>query len=670
MAGHHNGLGERRRRGRHRRFAQAARRSVCRAIRRHDGRRSAGRRDDKGEVVAGQPTVLIILDCCYSGRGGMEMLGNALRGMGNPNTWVIASASDLQYARQGIFAAAFADALRRPTTGSSQRFLNLETVVQAVNDARPSGAEQEARVFPPATGSRGIPAFLPNPYYQPGVAGLTISEQHWLSRLRGGPEDSTTGFYLTGRTGRLRASEDLARWMTDPGRGGLAVVTGSPGTGKSALLALPVLLNQPSGRQDLLRAAEPGSLIQRMAALLPVGTPNIAVHARGLNIDQAAARIAEGLHRHADGAAALLEDLDTTPEPGCRVVVVDAIDEATSPETLLGSLLLPLARQPGLKVAVGVRRHVLSQIGQPQLTIDLDTENYRDPKALTDYVHQLLIASSEPGITTPYQHGTSPAEGNRAEIAVTVATAIAQQATARGTGAESFLIGRLLALSVRARARVVDTGSNGWQTQLPASVGAAFDEDLARLGHRTPVARLLLEALAWAKGPGLPWENLWVPVAQALADQHHRPGQSGAITDEDVRWLADKAVAYFVEDLGPGGARCSGRFTTCSPPTCAASQAPNVKMLIPQPGLPGRSTAPGPRRPSRRRCSALCRVMRPPGSAGGPPILTCGPTSRSTPRPPDPGRCRASCTMWTSWRWPTRRPFCPCSPRPITRSVT
>ena len=46
-----------------------------------------------------------------------------------------------------------------------------------------------------------------------------------------------------------------------------------------------------------------------------------------------------------------------------------------------------------------------------------------------------------------------------------------------------------------------------------------------RLGDKTPVARALLEALAWAKGPGLPWENIWVPVARALADAGAGPAR-------------------------------------------------------------------------------------------------------------------------------------------------
>ena len=180
----------------------------------------------------------------------------------------IASAGALQYAQQGLFAKAFCDAVRRPTIGASQELVSLDTIVQAVNDAHP-GAEQQALLFTPAGGYGSIAPFFANPAHRPGVAGLTITEQHWLSRVRGGPAESTTGFYLTGRTGRVRAAQQLAAWMTGPDPSGLAIVTGSPGTGKSALLALPVLLTQPALRADLLRGAEPGSLVQRMADLLP-----------------------------------------------------------------------------------------------------------------------------------------------------------------------------------------------------------------------------------------------------------------------------------------------------------------------------------------------------------------------------------------------------------------
>jgi hypothetical protein len=80
---------------------------------------------------------------------------------------------------------------------------------------------------------------------------------------------------------------------------------------------------------------------------------------------------------------------------------------------------------------------------------------YRDPQALIDYVHQMLTAAQEPGITTPYQATAGLGGGDAQQAAAEVATAIARRATAR-SGAQSFLIARLLALSVRTRPELLN----------------------------------------------------------------------------------------------------------------------------------------------------------------------------------------------------------------------
>ena len=254
------------------------------------------RRNAHDDVVPDdeQPQVLVILDCCFSGAGGIEALRESLQGIGNPKVWVLASASSVEYAQQGRFATALRQALLDPEAGSSQELLGLDWVAEKIN-ATLGHAGQRARYFPPGGESTGLPPFFPNPNYVPGVAGLTVGEQHWVSRLRGAPADSTTaGFYVTGRTGRMRVVEDLAAWMRDPHRGGLAVVTGSPGSGKSAMLALPVLLTDAQRRDALVAGANQGSLLARAADLFD-GLPVLGVHARGMNPYQAADAIAHYL---------------------------------------------------------------------------------------------------------------------------------------------------------------------------------------------------------------------------------------------------------------------------------------------------------------------------------------------------------------------------------------
>lgn len=74
-----------------------------------------------------------------------------------------------------------------------------------------------------------------------------------------------------------------------------------------------------------------------------------------------------------------------------------------------------------------------------------------------------------------------------------------------------------------------------------------FEADLARLGRRAPTARLLLEALAWARGPGFgPEGGIWLAAAQALA---HSPDGLTA-SRSDIRWLVGAADGHVTAGAG------------------------------------------------------------------------------------------------------------------------
>jgi WD40 repeat protein len=499
---------------------------------------------DGDEPAAEQPQVLVILDCCFSGSVGREALKDALQDVGNPNVWFLASAGTAEYSEQGRFVAALSKALQHPGAGVG-RFLSLEWITKLINNAfKEAEVDQEAHKFNPLSGDKGLPPFFPNPNQNPGLAGLTRAEQqYWVSRLRGLPADrGTEGFYVTGRTGRIRVIEELAGWMGAWRRSGLAVVTGSPGSGKSTMLALPVLLSNRQRGDPLVSGPGQASLVAQAAHLF-ADLPVLGIYARGMDTYQVARAIAKHLGLSAQSPSQLRVFLKRRRETSSVIVVADAVDEALEPETLLGDLV-KLARLPGLWVVVGTRRRVFPEGAEPKLLIDLDSAPYRDPEALTEYARQLLVAAHEPDVRSPYRDHRN---------AITVAAGIADKATERPVGggqAESFLLAQLLARAVRGREQVLDV-KPGWKKQLPAGVGVAFDEDLHRL-EREATARALLAALAWAKGPGLPWETIWVPVAQALATL---AGTSTLHLDdlEDVQWLLDNAPAYVVEDLAPGG---------------------------------------------------------------------------------------------------------------------
>ncbi|WP_374202102.1 hypothetical protein [Streptomyces sp. AC550_RSS872] len=65
-----------------------------------------------------------------------------------------------------------------------------------------------------------------------------------------------------------------------------------------------------------------------------------------------------------------------------------------------------------------------------------------------------------------------------------------------------------------------------------------------RLGSDAVRAVGLLRPLAFAEGQGLPWEDLWAPLASALSGRTY--------TDDDIMWLRHAAGAYVVEATESG----------------------------------------------------------------------------------------------------------------------
>ena len=377
------------------------------------------------------------------------------------------------------------------------------------------------------------------------LAGERAMKEHWDPRARGVEQGARPGWFFTGRR---QALSQLAAWLTaapDPADN-IQVVTGGPGSGKSAVLARLVTMSDPRYRASLpepLAAADP-------VAGLPTGLIDVAVHAR-------TALTSEVLSALAAAAGAPQADLDGLIErllerPEAFTIVVDALDEADNPPALALALrrLASETADAGVRLLAGTRpggpdRRLITSLGlhsrddDPAL-IDLDTPAYLSRDDLAEYVRRRLLLTDVqpvPGrLDTPYR--------GREALAGQVAAAVAKAAY------PAFLIGQLVSRALL-RSQPLSPQDPGWR-QFPNTVATAMDQYLFSGGNQAEQDRVedLLRPLAYARGDGLPLDEagLWPLLATALA----RPGRS--YTTGDIATLLDTAADYLIETVIAGQA--------------------------------------------------------------------------------------------------------------------
>ncbi|MGW1618528.1 hypothetical protein [Streptomyces sp. NPDC002172] len=312
---------------------------------------------------------------------------------------------------------------------------------------------------------------------------------HFRPRGRGVlPSSLREGSYFAGRTQVL---SELTAWINSEGPdvAGSRVVTGAPGSGKSAVL---------------------GRLVSMADAQVPGGTPmGAALHVRGRTADEVAAEISRALTIDEATAGGLLAHLRDARERHSTVVVVDGVDEAVDAQRLIVDLLEPLATagsRTGIRLLVGTRPggedDLLRLFGGSARIIDLDEARYLDRRDIAEYVRLTLLAESDPQVSTPYR--------SRPGLAASVGTAVAVRS------GRSFLVAQLTALSLMAADEPVDTDSAGWQETFPTTVGAAMERYLQDMRPGGPWLRDLLMALAWSQGDGFDDPRTWAAAATAL----------------------------------------------------------------------------------------------------------------------------------------------------------
>ncbi|MEU4541506.1 caspase family protein [Streptosporangium sp. NPDC023825] len=503
-------------------------------------------------MLAGSPVqhLLVILDACYAGTGIGDLTAVAAELSGirfvqethGSGLWFVAAARPGDEAEQNVFVDALIRALETTKAGQRQRFIHPGEIIDSVNrDLMERGRRQRARYN--VGDSSGLPPFFVNPRYDSLLPyGIDLETQrrlrerdrqeHFSPRSRGVEFESEPGWYFSGRD---RILSTLVSWINEPqGDHHARVITGSPGCGKSAIIARLVMLSDDSYRRKVpLEHVLP-------SAVPPVGAVDVAVHLRNKHLEEVVATIAAGAGVEATDPVALVQALARRAEP--LVVIVDGLDEAgrstdspyhhnAEPSRLARQLFKPLSGLPSVKLIIGTRPEVIPALGQSVKVIAVDRPNYVTAPEIAQYVHRILVAAGVPDKQTPFQQDLI--------LTSRVADAVAERAY------PNFLVARIVANNLLAsNVTPSNYAMSKASKNFPEEVGDAFRDYLERFGPNEYRVRRLLMPLVYAEGSGLPWDNLWAPLAAAISGEFS--------SDMDIDWLLRNAGAYIVESIAKG----------------------------------------------------------------------------------------------------------------------
>ncbi|MFI6115546.1 caspase family protein, partial [Kitasatospora sp. NPDC051164] len=491
--------------------------------------------------------VLLLLDACYVGQGGNQMAAAALERLGE--SWgrssgsglvVVSSAQPHQQAVAGLFPELLEAAVSGlSVAGYGPDTLSVNAVVQHINNS--PDLPQYQRIGLAMVGLDGEPpAFFPNPRHDIRLNEVDLAlqqaaafdeqdrrrETEFTSRLL----VRAMGFYGEAEppawwfSGRHTALHDLAAWLntpTDSDESVCRVVTAAPGSGKTAVLGLVAALAHPERHRTV-----PLDALGLPQGLLTPGVVDAAVYAQRLTDTDVLDALCAAARVHAGTVGELLDALDRQQRQRPLTVLIDALDEAATPASLCTTILRPLTEHSRgrIRLLLGTRPYLLPRLGtDPAHIIDLDSPRYADPKALTLYAARTLLQA----------HRTSPYRDHPAAVRP-VAWAVAHAAS------HSFLIARITASTLAATPTIPDPSDRAWRAGLPRHAGDAMRHDLhQRLGPHAQRATDLLRPLAYAQGQGLPWEDIWAPLATEISGRPY--------TDNDLLWLRREAGSYVVE---------------------------------------------------------------------------------------------------------------------------
>jgi energy-coupling factor transporter ATP-binding protein EcfA2 len=372
------------------------------------------------------------------------------------------------------------------------------------------------------------------------LAELSPDERnHFVPKAHGAGHGEFAWYFV----GRAAERKRIATWLRAI-PGGMLVVTGSPGCGKSALLGNLIVLANPALRELLVRA---GRLAPPdLSELPPDHAFDAVVHLAGMSTSDLVRRLADAANVTLPSPEHVWseEDMDHLAAglAGQRfTVLADALDEARDPVAIAGTVLSRIAQIPGGRVIVGTRT---ASTGEPASGSEplLNALNAihstdvirisRDPLAIETYARQRLLDARRT---------------QRIDADNEVIEAVARRLGGHGDrGDRQFLFARLAVHELIAQPGLLAPSSRRDLTVLlDGNHRSLFAFAVGRLTKASRTARPLLEALALAQGRGVPRsEGIWAQMATALAGSR--------IGEREIEDLLAQAGPYIMLDAEYG----------------------------------------------------------------------------------------------------------------------
>ncbi|MGW9211314.1 AAA family ATPase [Embleya sp. NPDC055664] len=507
----------------------------------------AGRAEDRSEGDAGGlrvPLTLFLVDVCGAGQATRLDWQNDIDDE-QRRAWALAGCQPDQPAFNGWFSEATAAVVRRIAAGDfdvhpSHRFVPLSLVAQAIRrETRRLCRDGYVQLV---VGTPVDPAadidfpFFDNPAYVSGAAmrrhgweslasdlrrffeevDELVDPWHFYQRASGrGPSERIVAGCFRGRERELKS---LGEWLDGLESGRLRVVTGSPGSGKSALLGMLVCAAQP-----LLHDRTEHLWSHRRDEVPSVNPQLAALHLREQGTEAALTSLVRQLGLSGTAVhwtvEAIADALAHRAEP--TVVIIDALDEAVDPHQVLGRLVRPLLERdledgrPACRMLIATRNwdmfeplfRTARELGG---LVDLDDTPMEELRvALRRYVADLVAAIPE-GRDLAHR----PA---RDALALSVAATLTRERPEAGQRWGEFLVAGLFVNRLLDAPFGTDAGLAAViGSRIPRTLPGILELDLRANQNRwlEPV----LGALAFARGQGIPRAMLRVMASVFVVD--------------------------------------------------------------------------------------------------------------------------------------------------------